>query len=205
MTVLAYAGSLAVGAIVMLAFYESPISPLPVPPLPDPPVGRFPPEHPIWPPPSHTQVNRVQPAAVNGNHHNNFVHAASELRPVAVPHPNMIRRAGHEMSKHDLPHHAKVHHNPQAKPNQHHPTSNIQFRSKVPQKATKLNENPFNRVDLKPELSHCNGTICDQNANLTTSVSSSSLASKDKPQKLFDILMPRTSDFTKSTSNESSN
>lgn len=24
---------------------------MPVPPLPDPPVGRFPPEHPIWPPP----------------------------------------------------------------------------------------------------------------------------------------------------------
>lgn len=45
-----YAASLAIGVITLLAFYESPISPLPVPSLPKPPVGRFPPEHPIWPP-----------------------------------------------------------------------------------------------------------------------------------------------------------
>lgn len=30
--------------------YESPLSPLPVPSLPKPPVGRFPPEHAVWPP-----------------------------------------------------------------------------------------------------------------------------------------------------------
>jgi len=46
-----YALSMLVGVVAMLAFYESPVSPMPVPPLPDPPVGRFPPEHPIWPPP----------------------------------------------------------------------------------------------------------------------------------------------------------
>ena len=28
---------------------------MPVPPLPDPPVGRFPPEHPVWPPPNMNQ------------------------------------------------------------------------------------------------------------------------------------------------------
>lgn len=32
------------------------VSPMPVPPLPDPPVGRFPPEHPIWPPPQKEQM-----------------------------------------------------------------------------------------------------------------------------------------------------
>ncbi|XP_054167364.1 uncharacterized protein LOC128964752 [Oppia nitens] len=46
-----YAVSVLAGVVAMLAFYESPVSPMPVPPLPDPPVGRFPPEHPIWPPP----------------------------------------------------------------------------------------------------------------------------------------------------------
>ena len=50
LTGLVYAASLAVGVITLLAFYESPISPLPVPSLPKPPVGRFPPEHAIWPP-----------------------------------------------------------------------------------------------------------------------------------------------------------
>ncbi|KAH9388588.1 hypothetical protein TYRP_007930 [Tyrophagus putrescentiae] len=49
-TTAVYALSMLVGVVAMLAFYESPISPMPVPPLPDPPVGRFPPEHPIWPP-----------------------------------------------------------------------------------------------------------------------------------------------------------
>jgi len=51
-----YALSMLVGVVAMLAFYESPVSPMPVPPLPDPPVGRFPPEHPIWPPPSKDAV-----------------------------------------------------------------------------------------------------------------------------------------------------
>jgi len=43
MTPAIYAASLIVGVIAMLAFYESPVSPMPIPPLPDPPVGRFPP------------------------------------------------------------------------------------------------------------------------------------------------------------------
>lgn len=42
----AYVASALLGAVALLAFYESPISPLPVPPLPEPPVGRFPPEMP---------------------------------------------------------------------------------------------------------------------------------------------------------------
>lgn len=54
---LVYGASLLIGGIVLLAFYESPLSPLPVPPLPHPPVGRFPPEHPVWP------VNRLHRAS----------------------------------------------------------------------------------------------------------------------------------------------
>lgn len=50
LTGLVYAASLAIGAISILAMYESPLSPLPVPSLPKPPVGRFPPEHASWPP-----------------------------------------------------------------------------------------------------------------------------------------------------------
>jgi len=42
------------GAVALMAFYESPISPLPVPALPEPPVGRFPPEMPSLSP--NTQV-----------------------------------------------------------------------------------------------------------------------------------------------------
>jgi len=49
-TTAVYALSMLVGVVAMLAFYESPISPMPVPALPDPPVGRFPPEHAVWPP-----------------------------------------------------------------------------------------------------------------------------------------------------------
>ncbi|KAG9509120.1 hypothetical protein GZH46_02370, partial [Fragariocoptes setiger] len=45
----AYVASALLGAVALMAFYESPISPLPVPPLPEPPVGRFPPEMPIIP------------------------------------------------------------------------------------------------------------------------------------------------------------
>lgn len=55
--------------------YESPLSPLPVPSLPKPPVGRFPPEHPVWPPVSkhpvklrqHQQGPQMQYAASNMN------------------------------------------------------------------------------------------------------------------------------------------
>lgn len=42
----AYVASALLGAVALMAFYESPISPLPVPALPEPPVGRFPPEMP---------------------------------------------------------------------------------------------------------------------------------------------------------------
>lgn len=45
----AYVASALLGAVALLAFYESPISPLPVPALPEPPVGRFPPEMPSLP------------------------------------------------------------------------------------------------------------------------------------------------------------
>ena len=56
LTGLVYAASLAIGAISILAMYESPLSPLPVPSLPKPPVGRFPPEHASWPPVPKTPV-----------------------------------------------------------------------------------------------------------------------------------------------------
>ncbi|UXI20243.1 RNA polymerase III [Sarcoptes scabiei] len=56
MTAVTAAVSMVIGVVAMLAFFESPISPLPVPPLPDPPVGRFPPEHPNWPP----RTDRIQ-------------------------------------------------------------------------------------------------------------------------------------------------
>ena len=42
----AYVASALLGAVALMAFYESPISPLPVPALPESPVGRFPPEMP---------------------------------------------------------------------------------------------------------------------------------------------------------------
>jgi hypothetical protein len=77
-TGLVYAASLAVGVITLLAFYESPISPLPVPSLPKPPVGRFPPEHAVWPPISKHPV-KVGPgpayagAGAASNQHLQFV------------------------------------------------------------------------------------------------------------------------------------
>lgn len=45
----AYVASALLGAVALMAFYESPTSPLPVPPLPNPPIGRFPPEMPNLP------------------------------------------------------------------------------------------------------------------------------------------------------------
>lgn len=39
---------------------------MPVPPLPDPPVGRFPPEHPIWPPPPKDPVKMSDKKRVGG-------------------------------------------------------------------------------------------------------------------------------------------
>lgn len=61
-----YALSMLVGVVAMLAFYESPVSPMPVPPLPDPPVGRFPPEHPIWPPPPKDPIRMSDKKRVGG-------------------------------------------------------------------------------------------------------------------------------------------
>ncbi|XP_074604687.1 uncharacterized protein LOC141857990 [Brevipalpus obovatus] len=194
MTALMYAGSLAVGAIVMLAFYESPISPLPVPSLPDPPVGRFPPEHPVWPPPVHSRG----PQGLVGNGHD--MSAASEIRPVMVPHPNMKlnpihRRAGVDQGRPLMPTYVR-----QVNPG----------RPKVymPNKATKLVENPVNWFQYQPKFdvnhhnnNNCNGTLCNQNANVTTSISSSP-SSKDKTQKAFDLLMPRTSSSSKQTLDE---
>ncbi|KAH9529314.1 uncharacterized protein LOC124491781 [Dermatophagoides farinae] len=72
--------SMVIGAVAILAFYESPISPLPVPPLPDPPVGRFPPEHPVWPPPNRgNQQISYQPKRASipypvNNLANNFIY-----------------------------------------------------------------------------------------------------------------------------------
>ncbi|KAI1307220.1 hypothetical protein HDE_00823 [Halotydeus destructor] len=74
LTGLVYAASLAVGVVTLLAFYESPLSPLPVPSLPKPPVGRFPPEHPIWPPIS------KHPVKMNGGDYG----AASHLQQAFV-------------------------------------------------------------------------------------------------------------------------
>lgn len=53
---------------------------MPVPPLPDPPVGRFPPEHPIWPPPNRgNQYMSYQPKRASipypvNNMANNFIY-----------------------------------------------------------------------------------------------------------------------------------
>ncbi|XP_053202126.1 uncharacterized protein LOC128387014 [Panonychus citri] len=76
----------------MLAFYESPISPLPVPPLPDPPVGRFPPEHPIWPPPGASS----SPHQITGP--GPMITSSSEIHQVAVRPPAgyIHRRTGTE-------------------------------------------------------------------------------------------------------------
>lgn len=71
LTGLVYAASLAVGVITLLAFYESPISPLPVPSLPKPPVGRFPPEHSVWPPVSKHPV-KAGPQYAASNQHMQF-------------------------------------------------------------------------------------------------------------------------------------
>ena len=84
LTGLVYAASLAIGAISILAMYESPLSPLPVPSLPKPPVGRFPPEHPSWPPiPKHA----VKMKAGAGPY------AASQVNPVYALAPFQDQKA----------------------------------------------------------------------------------------------------------------
>lgn len=77
LTGLVYAASLAVGVITLLAFYESPISPLPVPSLPKPPVGRFPPEHAVWPPISKHPVKANGPQYAASTQHLQFALPAS--------------------------------------------------------------------------------------------------------------------------------
>jgi hypothetical protein len=85
LSALVYGASLLIGGIVLLAFYESPLSPLPVPPLPHPPVGRFPPEHSVWP------VNRnhraSNPVASNGQPNGNM-----QFPPIHFPHPAQFVR-----------------------------------------------------------------------------------------------------------------
>lgn len=92
----------------LLAFYESPLSPLPVPPLPHPPVGRFPPEHSVWPanrihrasnaPASNvarpSMANLQYPPINFAQHPSQFVSnptqyhfAGSHLNPTLVEHP----------------------------------------------------------------------------------------------------------------------
>lgn len=83
LTGLVYAASLAIGAISILAMYESPLSPLPVPSLPKPPVGRFPPENPVWPPLPKTPV-KVKSAA------HSFPYAASAVNPIYAVAPGGV-------------------------------------------------------------------------------------------------------------------
>jgi len=83
LTGLVYAASLAIGAISILAMYESPLSPLPVPSLPKPPVGRFPPENPVWPPVPKAPV-KVKSAAPS------FSYAASAVNPIYAVAPGGV-------------------------------------------------------------------------------------------------------------------
>lgn len=83
LTGIVYAASLAIGAISLLAMYESPLSPLPVPSLPKPPVGRFPPEHPVWPPVSKHPVKLRQ-------HPQSVQYAASNMNPVYELAPQFV-------------------------------------------------------------------------------------------------------------------
>lgn len=72
----AYVASALLGAVALMAFYESPISPLPVPPLPEAPAGRFPPEMPNLPPgtqvPFRYNYNQQQQQQPNYNQRSAF-------------------------------------------------------------------------------------------------------------------------------------
>lgn len=208
-TALMYMGSLAVGAIVMLAFYESPISPLPVPPLPDPPVGRFPPEHPVWPPPSRSS----QPIAHHQSHLPNHpivpgsLASASDIHPVAVRPPAgyIHRRTGMEVGGSQYPLKGQKQLNPlnsvaskaaSSKASKLSSTSVSDERVEFIEEANKNAAFVNNKNSNSPGA--CNGTVCEQNGttiNSTVSLLTSFI--KDKPQKLFDILMPRTSENNK--------
>ena len=81
----AYVASALLGAVALMAFYESPISPLPVPALPEPPVGRFPPEMPNISPntqvPFRTDANfGPQPNGV----YSNYASQRSSSQPLAA-------------------------------------------------------------------------------------------------------------------------
>jgi len=85
LTGLVYAASLAVGVVTLLAFYESPLSPLPVPSLPKPPVGRFPPEHPSWPPVARNPVKVNQGGNYGGNYGGYAASASNNNQAFALP------------------------------------------------------------------------------------------------------------------------
>lgn len=55
---------------------------MPVPPLPDPPVGRFPPEHPVWPPKNQPGGNPMQ---YSGQKRAGTAAAASQFVPQSYP------------------------------------------------------------------------------------------------------------------------
>jgi len=165
LTALAYLGSMAVGAVAMLAFYESPLSPLRVPPLPDPPVGRFPPEYPIWPPKSYTGLKP----------------SASEPQGVASPQGTNYRMFNRRTSMESanpsdaVMNPSKIYHyqvSPQSLPKQSTFNSNQEGAINLDIQAT----NQSNETALDG--------LSSRNATNTS----------DKPQKLFDILMPRTAD-----------
>lgn len=88
LTGIVYAASLAIGAISLLAMYESPLSPLPVPSLPKPPVGRFPPEHPVWPPVPKHPVKLRQHSSLPSLPS----YAASNLNPVYEVAPQFAQK-----------------------------------------------------------------------------------------------------------------
>jgi len=94
LTGVVYAASLAIGVITLLAFYESPISPLPVPALPKPPVGRFPPEHSVWPPIS-KQAQKLQ-------HGPAYQHSSSNLQQAFALPPTFEKSHFNGYEKHNV-------------------------------------------------------------------------------------------------------
>ena len=99
LTGLVYAASLAIGAISILAMYESPLSPLPVPSLPKPPVGRFPPENPVWPPVPKSPVRLKQAAGGIPYAVASSPHAIYSLAPQgSIPDHKMMAAASEDNS-----------------------------------------------------------------------------------------------------------
>ncbi|XP_053202410.1 uncharacterized protein LOC128387252 [Panonychus citri] len=219
-TALMYMGSLAVGAIVMLAFYESPISPLPVPPLPDPPVGRFPPEHPIWPPPGRSSQPSIghhqhQPHHLSGASSSPhqitgpgpMITSSSEIHQVAVRPPAgyIHRRTGTENGNgQQFPMKGQKQLNPlnsikskiiTSKANKLPVSTGIEL---IPEAINTNNNNlPLVNNGDSPSGNYNGTTINESTGTINSTVSLLASFIKDKPQKLFDILMPRTSDNNK--------